>query len=179
MNNSEKDKLKLFKEQFEAMKDIYEYKAIALWSYCGLCGCGSSGKADRLLEVLKWTSLSHEDKFKLLPSGLYTDRYYEFCGHILDHFGLIDHGGSICSSWITDSGKELLEFLSSCDLPDYGGDEDDILFTKEKVRQLLDTISVIHEKDSVADNNAYKDRIINEFSEKLKLDKITINVEEI
>jgi hypothetical protein len=98
-----------------------------------MCGCGSPPAAARLVyDVLRvietrWRECKALDLFKpsdrpaldaiwreedramkaLLPS----DGVYYFVLYLLDRWDLLEHGGSVGGSWLTDRGRAVLEAL--------------------------------------------------------------------
>jgi len=70
-----------------------------------LCGCDSPGKVYDVL--LKYLERLSKDK---TGSG-YKTAYELFFLYAVDHCGITDHGTSIGYAWLTEDGKQALEFL--------------------------------------------------------------------
>lgn len=70
-----------------------------------LCGCGSPGMCwDSLIWYLEICT-SKENYFN-------TENSFElFFMYVISHLGLTEHGTSIYGSWITEKGKECLNWL--------------------------------------------------------------------
>ena len=87
----------------------YDSPAEYIWiGILGGCGCGSGDLPDRAVEVLKNFGREHLSKERW---SVYDDPTNEVLAHWLDSKELIEHGGSIGGSWLTDKGKELLKLV--------------------------------------------------------------------
>lgn len=88
----------------------YDDAADYLWvGVLGGCGCGSADLlADKAVAVLKNFELEPTD-----PSRFYVGENVtnELLAHWLDSKGLLEHGGSVSGSWLTDKGKEVLQLI--------------------------------------------------------------------
>lgn len=69
-----------------------------------LCGCGTDTAWECVREVLE--EAEHHSR-----EGFYRYKWLEFGAHILDGKALLEHGSGIGFAWLTDAGRELLEFL--------------------------------------------------------------------
>ena len=94
-----------------------EHAASCLLCLCNLCGCGSSKDTALLYEVLEWCSLDNKDpKRKEEPfakHGCYCSPGHELAAKVLDRAGLIEHGSGIGWPWITEKGKQVLEYITT------------------------------------------------------------------
>lgn len=88
-------------------KSPSEYLWIAI---LGGCGCGSGDLPYRAAEVLRNFGREHLSKERW---SVYDDAANEVLAHWLDSKGLIEHGGSVNGSWLTDKGEELLHIINS------------------------------------------------------------------
>jgi len=74
------------------------------------CGCGDPGAADRLvinlLTVFANQAPGRAQRVQELIGG--TDGAQQIVLAAIDHAGLIDHGTSVWSSWLTERGKWVL-----------------------------------------------------------------------
>lgn len=79
------------------------------------CGCG---QPDLMWEAIhKYLENYDLEDWNKRTLNLSNGEQY-FLAYFLTHIGLIEHGGSVSGSWITESGKEVLEFLRLA-APDY------------------------------------------------------------
>ena len=71
------------------------------------CYCGADDAERELLEALQ-----------RVKAGLSMDEPWEFKGKVLDAFGLAEHGTNVRTSWLTEDGTVLLDFLEKhdCDI---------------------------------------------------------------
>ena len=84
-----------------------------------ICGCGNPDMAFHgVTYILTWAASDKrgEGPFEEMFKAPYT--YLAIA--LLNHLELIEHGGGIGGSWITDKGKEVLAFLT-----EHGDDWDD------------------------------------------------------
>lgn len=82
-----------------------------LWiGILGGCGCGSGDLPEQAYEVLKNFGREHLSKERF---SVYDKPEHEVIAHWLDNKELIEHGGSIGGSWLTDRGRELLKVIES------------------------------------------------------------------
>lgn len=91
----------------------------------GVCGCVGSGAARVVHEVLHeldlWlkTVTSHGDgavhrrNVESIIGGDPRDGAPAFVMVCLDSAGLIEHGGNIAGSWLTDDGRRLLAYMDA------------------------------------------------------------------
>lgn len=103
-------------------KDIYEFWKANLPT----CGCGApDDTCEFIYKVLcGFADGSPYDTLKKILPGVYSgsdslekgaDNYAEwFLLYRLDQIGLLEHGGSIRGSWLTDKGKELVAAMKLC-----------------------------------------------------------------
>lgn len=84
-----------------------------VYHYAGLCGCGSDGPAQLLVQVLRFCALDHESQraHPFGKEGCYYSTEHELAAKVLDKAGLVDHGTGIGWPWLTDWGRELLAAL--------------------------------------------------------------------
>ncbi len=77
------------------------------------CGCGDPESACRsLLRLLEqFSSHDHEAAYLALPKWIPDDGIMFLVLYWLDRQSLIEHGGGVLGSWLTDKGKETLEAL--------------------------------------------------------------------
>ncbi len=76
-----------------------------------LCGCGSVDKYGILLAMLERAEAKGDKGSFYEPWQDIGGGGVEFIAHVMDGWGLLEHGTSIGNSWLTDDGKALLEFL--------------------------------------------------------------------
>lgn len=88
----------------------YEGASGYLWiGVLGGCGCGSADQlAEKAVAVLKNFELKPMDPNRFNVSE---DIANELLAHWLDNKGLLEHGGSVGGSWLTDKGKEVLKLI--------------------------------------------------------------------
>lgn len=88
------------------------------------CGCGCPGEVLTFMrDVLQainnrsenWTDETNAKIFELVPRDTALGTSYLY---MLDAHGLLEHGGSIGGSWLTDKGKDILKMLNSYPLED-------------------------------------------------------------
>ena len=94
------------------------------WYAGTICGCGNPAEAHQaLLDLLRLLDGPPEERFTSLRNA----QILAYCGsqpmlaltlNLLTNMGLIEHGGSIGGSWITDRGHDLLKLLESAS-PDF------------------------------------------------------------
>src|SRR4051812_44267695 len=72
------------------------------------CGCGSVDKWGVLLAMLE-RSEAQGSFYK--PWNDWPGDAVEFVAHVMDGWGLTEHGGSVGHAWLTDEGKFALIFL--------------------------------------------------------------------
>ena len=74
------------------------------------CGCGNPRLAsESLFSLLRRYERGHDDNSKIVANDegvMYLTLYW------MTHFGLIDHGGSVNSSWLTELGTNVLHALA-------------------------------------------------------------------
>jgi len=75
-----------------------------------ICGCGWPPKAWRCVKAL--LERAAMDVHPRLPDedDLGSDSVW-FAEYLLDSMGLLEHGSNIEWAWLTDKGREMLEFL--------------------------------------------------------------------
>ena len=80
--------------------------ALAEW----FCGCGAPDEAcARLLDVLRLCPLhSNREAFERLVPG---DGWQMLLLYSMTNYDLIEHGGSVGGSWLTDKGREVRDAL--------------------------------------------------------------------
>jgi hypothetical protein len=87
------------------------------WAYgvicddVGDCGCGyTEGRLEVLRQVLRDCPLYEDERWRKYDSPL-----AEWLLCVMTNADLLEHGGSVGGSWITDKGKRLLAVLDSED----------------------------------------------------------------
>lgn len=75
-----------------------------------LCGCGTNAAYTVIKEVLERAESLHDKQERYSPPEEISE-WFEFAQKVLDSWGLLEHGGSICGSWLTDKGDLILDFL--------------------------------------------------------------------
>lgn len=97
-------------EQNELPKSMY-------FDQLGLCGCGNPACVHAMLiECLEsfdrdkngWGSGTGIDRITEIVKSK-PDVVAEFIGHFLDQKDLLEHGGSVYGSWLTERGKQVIE----------------------------------------------------------------------
>ncbi len=102
-------------------KDRKREFEILWYDKMGMCGCGNPDElADFICELMdiqqrgKDKKITYEqreqERIALLKNTDY-DIIVDFVFHILDHNGLMEHGGYVGNGWLTDEGRELLSML--------------------------------------------------------------------
>jgi hypothetical protein len=90
------------------------------WEYIenklGLCGCIDEDITDDIFSVLLQLGESSGSVYYTNFTIEGPDKYKELILHLLDSKGLIEHGGSIRGSWLTDEGREVVKKLAEEDL---------------------------------------------------------------
>ncbi len=98
---------------------IYQRPEDYLWiTIMGACGCGTGVAPYRAVEILENFKKEYTDKTRF---DVYDNLADEVIAHWLDKVGLLDHGGSIGGSWITDKGKEVLAEIEGMECQESGG----------------------------------------------------------
>ena len=90
----------------------YKTKAEAIYyGRMGLCGCGSPSEISKfLIDCLVFNENNIIDLEKLkLKVKENPDLVAEFILHFLNSVDILEHGGSVYGSWITDFGKQVIE----------------------------------------------------------------------
>ena len=87
----------------------YDSKEEFLWIYVmGGCGCGSNDNDKLAWEVFELFATPHEKR----KFSIYDKREYEIIAHWLDSLDwIIEHGGSISGSWLTEEGKSYMALI--------------------------------------------------------------------
>lgn len=91
-----------------------------VWDHLGICGCSDESLVEWLIEALRLIAVRREEDF----DGTSNDRLGRHFGDMddgrywalwawLDGAGLIEHGGNVVGSWLTDKGRGFLAFLDS------------------------------------------------------------------
>ena len=88
------------------MRGMFESKEL------NLCGCGSDNIKDDIIniikEFLKDTEYNHSYITDICKELELDEKYVEMILFYLDDKGLLEHGGSIRGSWLSDKGKKLV-----------------------------------------------------------------------
>lgn len=93
------------------------------WAYevtdrLGYCGCGYPTAAlSRVRDMLRLAPFyDHHDELRdLLPQD---DGFRMLLLGVIDRARLIEHGGNIEGSWLTDDGERFLAILDQCETDD-------------------------------------------------------------
>jgi len=102
----------------KAMETLYyKTKADFLWqAVLGGCGCGTQPEiSDMALYLLDHFAkeIMERDHKTVNNSPHYTE--YEIIAHWFDSKGLIEHGGNVMGSWLSDEGRKLHRMLMAKD----------------------------------------------------------------
>jgi hypothetical protein len=93
-------------------QDGCSYDTPADWLWMGIlggCGCGSANKfADKSLKLLNHFATPYEQR--TLP--IWDDGWYELLAHWFDSLELIEHGGNIYGSWLTEKGQQIYDMIT-------------------------------------------------------------------
>jgi hypothetical protein len=91
------------------------------FSKIGMCGCGSPNHVKNFIYDLLKNHKDYKDEvidYETMESkrieiirGVETDIIFEFIFHVFESANLLEHGGSVYSSWFTDEGDEFLNLL--------------------------------------------------------------------
>lgn len=76
------------------------------------CGCGAPSEAIKLIRDYLINALNGKMFFDD-PYLSGNERTNWFVLYSLDAWGLLEHGGGVCGSWLTDNGHEMCVFLAS------------------------------------------------------------------
>ena len=80
-----------------------------LWSILGGCGCGNSDQlAEKAVKLLKHFASDHNKR----EWDIYKDEEAEVIAHWMYSKELIDHGGSIGDSWLSETGELIFKSIS-------------------------------------------------------------------
>ena len=82
-----------------------------------LCGCGTDSKYEIVKSMLERAE-ARGSFYEPLGDTLSAEAV-EFIAHVMDHWKLLEHGGSIGYAWLTENGETILQFLR-----DHGTDTD-------------------------------------------------------
>jgi len=103
------------------MKNKKKDFEILWYDKIGMCGCGNPNEMSDFVCELMDIQQRNKDKFITyeqreqaridLFKKTDTDTIIEFVFHVLDHNGLMEHGGYVGNGWLTDEGRELLSLL--------------------------------------------------------------------
>lgn len=74
-----------------------------------MCGCGNPATAWKVLHDHLIREAIEIGKRPPLPNPVSGEWY--IVAYLLDYAGATEHGSSVLSAWITDDGREALEFL--------------------------------------------------------------------
>lgn len=85
----------------------------AVQCICNLCGCGSDGPGELLIEVLVWCALPSDAKGN---EGTYRSAAWELAAKVLDAADLVEHGTGIGWPWITEKGKAFLAWARAIEI---------------------------------------------------------------
>lgn len=85
----------------------------------GMCGCGNPKDVKKFIYELLKNHKEYEDDYdamtenrKRIIKETDTNVIFEFVFHVLDHNDLLNHGGSIYGSWLTEKGEKFFDSLS-------------------------------------------------------------------
>lgn len=89
--------------------EMYDTPAEALYyQTMNGCGCGNGNEiAEKAWEIFTAIATNQENKHELI----YTDLYHETITQWFDSLDLIEHGGSVGGSWLSEKGKSLYKEL--------------------------------------------------------------------
>jgi hypothetical protein len=79
-----------------------------------MCGCGRPDELKQFIKELliaQSQDLNYEEKTKLrneILEKVDKDLIFEFIFHRLEYADLVQHGGSVYGSWLTDKGKAFI-----------------------------------------------------------------------
>lgn len=77
-----------------------------------MCGCGSETKWHIIKMFLERSEHAEEGRESFYqPMGEICGEAVEFIAHVLDGWGLLEHGSSIGWAWPTQKGRDVLAFL--------------------------------------------------------------------
>ena len=88
----------------------------------GFCGCGNPEivlefvhKALQLIKKRRDSNFNEETNAELDKHfrSAEDDLFHQIAWYFLDRGRLIEHGGNVCGSWLTDKGKEFLAYLDA------------------------------------------------------------------
>lgn len=83
-----------------------------LWSFLGGCGCGSSQYfAERSVKLLEYFATDHLAR-NTAEVNPYENEVDELLAHWMDSVGLLEHGTSVSSSWLTEKGQQIHESIT-------------------------------------------------------------------
>lgn len=102
-------------ERQEKFENVY-------YNTLGMCGCGSPNEVKNFLFNLlenhrkyKDSEITYEEMAgsrKTLIQSSDPDIVFEIIFHTFENSKLLEHGGSVYSSWLTEEGREFLKLLS-------------------------------------------------------------------
>lgn len=77
----------------------------------GICGCGSTNKWSLIKDLLERAADHTTNGYFYDPLGDVPPLAVEVLADMLDNRELLEHGTSISGAWLSDKGREVLEFL--------------------------------------------------------------------
>ena len=84
----------------------YDFLLVKKWNFC-CCGCPK----DAVLAVKEMLDWCGEDIESRKSPSEFTN-YQKFMLYFLDNKGYTEHGGSVNGSWLTNDGKDILQFIN-------------------------------------------------------------------
>ena len=109
------NELDLREQRQQEFEEIY-------FSQIGMCGCGRPTEVKKFLyELIKNHKQYKDDKItsdvmfekrEKIIKETDSDIIFEFVFHVLESSDLLEHGGSVYSSWLTEKGDKFFELLS-------------------------------------------------------------------
>ena len=84
----------------------YDFLLVKKWNFC-CCGCPK----DAVLAVKEMLDWCGEDIASRKSPSEFTN-YQKFMLYFLDNKGYTEHGGSVNGSWLTNDGKDILQFIN-------------------------------------------------------------------
>ena len=104
-------------EQYLPHENILQHLNQVFYMQLHQCGCGSPDDTWTLIhEVLSLAPFVEDERWKQVEGIL--GRAYGFVLCVLDDADLLEHGGSVDGSWITDKGRWVLEAIALVGLGD-------------------------------------------------------------
>jgi hypothetical protein len=98
-------------------QDGLSWDTRAEWLWMGLmggCGCGQADEfGERAVKLLKHFATPHMER----DHSIYDNDFYELMAHWFDSLELIEHGGIVTGSWLTEKGDQVYALVRVGDGP--------------------------------------------------------------